>query len=228
MMRSAFSKTSVWINTMSTSDPGSRDPGSRDRGTRDPVASDLVRSSPGTVERVAVADQGSAALPDDGSSAAMFALPDPAVIARLANEFFAALPVNVPAPDNVGASVPARATTGALPAASSLPTSSPAGVTPLTPALPNVPSSPAAPGSMAYVFDRTSPLNASPSLPSLNEAFAFPAVPGAQAMPGIPEMPASAPGATLTEADLRAIPASLGNVPLFAPGIPSSSWPPAA
>ena len=87
---------------MSTSDPGSSDPGSRDRGTRD-----LVASSPGTVERVAVADQGSAAVPDDGSSVAMFALPDPAVIARLANEFFAALP----GAENGGASAPACAYT---------------------------------------------------------------------------------------------------------------------
>ena len=34
------------------------------------------------------------ALADDRGSAAMFALPDPSVIARLANEFFAALPSN--------------------------------------------------------------------------------------------------------------------------------------
>src|ERR1700690_881214 len=124
-MQSAFSRTSAWINTMSTSDPGSSDRGAK---------------NPGPAERTAVADQGPAALPDDGGSAAIFALPDPAVIARLANQFFAALPGNAPAPDNAGASVPAGATTGALPAASSLPPSSLAGVTPLTPAIPNVPS----------------------------------------------------------------------------------------
>ena len=50
-------------------------------------------------------------LTGDSLSAAMASLPDPAVIARLANEFFAALP----AAENVGASVPARATTGDVP-----------------------------------------------------------------------------------------------------------------
>ena len=44
-------------------------------------------------------------------------------------------------------------------------------------------------------------------------------------MPGIPGMPASAPAAPLTETDLRAIPASLGNVPSFAQGFPAGSSP---
>ncbi len=157
----------------------------------------------------------------------MLALPDPAVIARLANEFFAALPGSAVAPDNVGASVPARATTGSVPMVPSSLPSLPVGVTTLAPTIPGVPESPAAPGSLAYFLDRTSPLNASPTLPSLNEAFAFQGVPGAQPMPGMPGMPASAPGAPLTEADLRAIPTSLGNVPAFAPGIPAGSPPPA-
>src|ERR1700693_4323640 len=96
-MRSVCSKVSAWINTMSTNDPSTSD--------RSP-------------ERVDPADQGSTALADDHGSAAMFALPDPAVIARLANEFFAALPVNAAVPDNVGASVPARTPTGSAPAVS--------------------------------------------------------------------------------------------------------------
>ncbi len=149
----------------------------------------------------------------------MFALPDPSVIARLANEFFAALPGSATTPENVGASAPARAITDSAPMVPSLP----AGVTALTPTIPSVPDSPAAPGSLAYFLDRTSPLNASPTYPSLNEAFAFQAVPGAQPLPGIPGMPASASSAPLTETDLRAIPASLGNVPSFAPGIPAGS-----
>jgi cysteine desulfurase/selenocysteine lyase len=157
----------------------------------------------------------------------MFALPDPSVIARLANEFFAALPSNVAAPENVGASAPGRASTSSVPMVPSPLPSAPAGVTALTPTTPNVPESPAAPGSLAYFLDRTSPLNATPTFPSLNEAFAFQAVPGAQPLPGIPGMPTSAPGAPLTEADLRAIPASLANVPSFAPGIPAGSSPPA-
>jgi cysteine desulfurase / selenocysteine lyase len=159
---------------------------------------------------------------DDSGSAAMFALPDPAVITRLANEFFAALPASVAAPENVGASAPARATAATLPAVPLFTPSSAVSVTALAPAIPNVP---AAPGSLAYFLDHTSPLKASPSLPSLNEAFAFPDVPGAQPLPGIPAMPASAPGAPLSEAELRAIPASLGNMSAFAPDIPAASSP---
>jgi cysteine desulfurase / selenocysteine lyase len=194
-MQSAFSRVSAWINTMSTNDPGTSD--------RAP-------------------EQGSA-LADDRGSAAMFTLPDPGVIARLANEFFAALPSNAAVPDNVGASALARDTTGSAPASSFVP--APAGVTAFTPTVPRVPESPAAPGSLSYFLDRTSPLNANPTLPSLNEAFAFQAVPGALPLPGIPGMSASAPGAQLTEPDLRAIPSSLGNVPPFAQGIPAGSSP---
>jgi cysteine desulfurase / selenocysteine lyase len=195
-MQSAFSKASAWINTMSTNDPGTSD--------RSP-------------------DQGTT-LADDRGSAAMFALPDPSVIARLANEFFAALPSNAAVPELGGASVPARATAGSVPAVSSFDTA-PAGVTALGATIPNAPESPAAPGSVAYFLDRTSPLNSSPTYPSLNEAFAFQAVPGAQPLPGVPGMPASVPGSPLTEEDLRAIPASLRNVPTFAPGIPTASAP---
>jgi cysteine desulfurase/selenocysteine lyase len=190
---------------MSTSDPGTSDRRSADRS--------------------ALADQTAAAPMDDSGSAAMFALPDPAVIARLANEFFAALPGNAATPENVGASAPARVTAATLPAVPSFTSSSPVGVTALAPAIPNRPPLPAAPGSLAYFLDHTSPLNASPSLPSLNEAFAFPDVPGAQLLPDIPAMPASAPGAPLSEAELRAIPASLGNVPAFAPGVPAAPSP---
>jgi cysteine desulfurase / selenocysteine lyase len=179
----------------------------------------MSTNDPGTSDRPA--DPGSAAVADDHGSAAMFALPDPAVIARLANEFFAALPVSAAGQDNVGASAPARTTTDAVPALSSFATA-PAGVAAVTP---SVPDSPAAPGSLAYFLDRTSPLNATPTLPSLNEAFAFQAVPGAQPLPGIPGIPASAPATPLTEADLRAIPASMGNVTAFATGIPAGSPP---
>ena len=195
-MLSAFSKASAWINTMSTNDPGTSD--------RSP-------------------DPGSTAPADDRGSATMFALPDSSVIARLANEFFAALPSNAAVPENVGARAPARATTGPGPMVPSSPPA-PAGVTALTPTIPNVPESPAAPGSLAYFLDRTSPLNATPTFPSLNEAFVFQAVPGAQTLPGIPGMPDS-PLTSLTEADLRAIPTSLGDVPSFTPGIPATSSP---
>ena len=195
-MQSACSKASAWINTMSTNDPGTSD--------RSP-------------------DPGSNAPADDRGSATMFALPDPGVIARLANEFFAALPSNAAVPENVSANAPVRATTD--PAQVSSSATAPAGVRALTPTIPDVPEYPAAPGSLAYFLDRTSPLNATPTFPSLNEAFAFQAVPGAQTLPGIPGVPASAPSAPLTEADLRAIPASMGDVPPFAPGIPATSSP---
>ena len=176
----------------------------------------------------------------------MASLPDAAVIARLANEFFAALP-------NVGASVPARATTGDAYAVSpdvlTLPNVQNPGIqypnpqnssirtpgvqAPGTPAdqqasSPKVPDptpSFEAPGTAGYFLDRTSPLNATPSFPALNDAFSFPGVPGAQPVPGIPAFAPSIPGAPLTEADLRAIPASLSDVPSFAPSAPTTSTP---
>ena len=181
----------------------------------------MSTSDPGSAERPALVEQGPAVPAEDSRSVGVFALPDPAVIARLANEFFAALP----GAENVGASAPARATAGALPVASSPspPTEVPVNPLAFAQQFPDTPVSPAVPGSTGYFFDRASPLNTSPSLPSLNEAFAFPGVPGAQAMPGIPGMPVPAPNMPLSEADLRAIPASLGNVPVFAPAVPSAS-----
>ena len=183
----------------------------------------MSTSDPASAERAALSQSPDAGLPTGETlSLGTFALPDPAVIARLANEFFAALPTT----ENVGASAPARASDASLPVTASPIPSLPAGV----PASPQafaqpfseIPQSPAVPGSSGYIFDRMSPLNATPTLPSLNDAFSFPGVPGAQAMPG---MPAAAPGAPLTESELRAIPASLGNVPAFAPGIAASPLP---
>ena len=190
-------------------------------------------------------------LTGDRLSAAMASLPDPAAIARLANEFFAALPV--------GAGGPARATTGDVSAVSpdvlTLPNvTNPAAQTPgiqyPDPQNPNIPTpgiqgpgvqadppafapktpGPApsfeVPGTTGYFLDRTSPLNATPSFPALNDAFSFPGVPGAQPVPGIPAFASSIPGAPLTEADLRAIPASLTDAPSFAPGVTNSSGTP--
>jgi cysteine desulfurase/selenocysteine lyase len=206
--------------------------------TSDPAAAE--RSLPPTIEN-----------PDEPAgeslSAAMASLPDPAVIARLANEFFAALP-------NVGASVPARATTGDVPAVSrdvltlqnvTNPTAQNHGIQYPNSQNPNIPApgiqgpgtqadqiiapktpdptpSFEVPGTTGYFLDRTSPLNATPSFPAVNDAFSFPGVPGAQAVPGIPSFGSSVPGAPLTEADLRAIPASLTDVPSFAPSVPNS------
>ena len=184
----------------------------------------MSTSDPASAERAALSQTSEAGAPTGETlSRGMFALPDPAVITRLANEFFAALPGSA---ENVGASAPARATAGGLPVSPSLVPPSPAEVPshPQAFAQPfsEIPQSPGVPGSTGYLFDRTSPLNATPSFPSPNDVFSFPGVPAVPALPG----PAAAtPGTPLTESELRAIPASLGNVPAFAPGLPASSLP---
>ncbi len=185
----------------------------------------MSTSDPASAERsTPVSTQNSGALTGASLSAAMASFPDPAVIARLANEFFAALPANA-VPANVGASVPVRANTDGLPVVSpvvpSLHPAVRADVQVLAPKLPEAAPSLAIPGSAGYFLDRTSPLNAAPSFPSLNDAFSFPAVPGAQPLPGIPAFPPSIPATPLTEADLHAIPASLTDVPSFAPSVPA-------
>ena len=187
----------------------------------------MSTSDPASAERAALSQTSEAGAPTGETlSRGMFPLPDPAVITRLANEFFAALPGSA---ENVGASAPARATAGGLPVSPSLVPPSPAEVPshPQAFAQPfsEIPQSPGVPGSTGYLFDRTSPLNATPSFPSPNDVFSFPGVPGAQAVPGTPGLPAATPGTPLTESELRAIPASLGNVPAFAPGLPASSLP---
>ena len=187
---------------MSTSDPGTSERTSAERAA-------LTQASDTGVQ------------PSEGLSLGTFALPDPAVITRLANEFFAALP----AAENPGVSAAALARPGGVPAVPALTADLPASQPALAQPFSEIPQSPAVPGSTGYIFDRISPLNATPSFPSLNDAFLFPGVPGAQAMPGVPGMPATTPGMPLTESDLRSIPASLGSVPAFAPGIPSASLP---
>lgn len=185
----------------------------------------MSTSDPASAERETLSQAADArAQAGESPSLGTFALPDPSVITRLANEFFAALP----ATENVGASGPARAADAGLPVTPSLLTLStdvPSNPQAFVQPFPEIPQSPAVPGSTGYIFDRVSPLNATPSFPSLNDAFAFPGVPGAQAMPGIPGMPAATPDMPLTVADLRAIPASLGSIPAFAPGISGSSLP---
>ena len=190
----------------------------------------MSTSDPASADRPSLdSNQDSAAATPDNLSAVMVSLPDPAVIARLANEFLAALPAIATAPVGVSPNPPSGFTVSPFPVPPSLP-SAPTGIPVNPPTLaqefPTTPVS-AVPGSLAYFLDRTSPLNVAPSFPSVNEAFSFPGVPGAQVVSrihGIPEMlPASGPGAPLTEADLRAIPASLGNVPAFAPGLPAVS-----
>jgi cysteine desulfurase / selenocysteine lyase len=132
---------------------------------------------------------------DENWFAGMTSLPDPAVIARLANEFFAALPQG-PVPQGGGAT-PSLATD--------------AGATPSV-----VPSS----------ADAAAPPAAPPSFPPVNEMFSFPGVPGVASPPSLPPPSSSPPSGLLTEADLRAIPASLAGVPAFAPAAPGTVAPP--
>jgi cysteine desulfurase / selenocysteine lyase len=139
--------------------------------------------------------------------AAMASLPDPAVIARLVNEFFAALPRSPLPPDSTATTSP--------------PTEIDAG------SVPGAVPPPVAPSPSPDVLDaeRASPMTAPPSFPSVNEMFAFPGVPGVASLPGIPAPPSSPPSSQLTEADLRAIPASLAGATLV-PGAPGTFAPP--
>jgi cysteine desulfurase/selenocysteine lyase len=125
-------------------------------------------------------------------------LPRPEVIARLANEFFAALPGSA-----------------ALP-------SSAAGA----PEIESVTLKPEA-GSLAYFSDgeRATPFGAIPSFPSIREAFSFPNVPGATAPLDISGPTSSPPVGQLNEADLRAIPASLAGSTALVPGAPGTVSP---
>jgi len=148
-----------------------------------------------TSDRIAADSPTSTSAQEEGAqkygsvSAAMAALPDPAVIARLANEFFAALPTAM-APPSLGLSPASAREAGAIPA--------------------------------------VAPPAAVPDFP--REMFSFPAVPNSGSVPGVPQAPSSPPTGALTEADFRAIVASLsGATPLVpqvsaaAPAIPGSS-----
>ncbi|MGD0215747.1 MAG: family 2A encapsulin nanocompartment shell protein, partial [Terriglobales bacterium] len=149
-------RASMSINTTSTSDP---------LVTDGPTSS----STPATAQ-----EEGTQKY--QGVSALMSAVPDPAVIAKLANEFFAALP---------GAPVPPNAPSSLSP--------------------PQAEAIPAAPGAAVPDYPRG--------------MFSFPAAPNAPQ----PTSPASA----LSEADFRAIAASLaGELPL-APQVTTAA-PPAA
>jgi cysteine desulfurase / selenocysteine lyase len=207
-------------NTMSTSDP-------KAAGA---LAPELAKSLGGTPAWEMV-------------SATMASPPDPAVIAKLANEFFAALPGN-PAPPPAGFRPPpppvsrvegAGSQPGAPqgpqlePPAETDPSALPAstmGVAALAPANPAAVPAQGAPGSPATAFDgaRLPFLNAAPAFPATGELFSLLSVPGVQSSPGIPSLPSSPPSTLPTEADLRTLPASLGDATvLVPPGAPSPS-----
>jgi cysteine desulfurase/selenocysteine lyase len=184
---------SAWINTMSTSDPGS-------------------------VSVPAPESEGGKAV--EGLAGVI----DPAVIARLANEFFAALPL----PGAAGSAspyspmLPGGAESRSAPA---LPGNVPA--TEIAPPTAASFSPPAAAGSPFYFLERDGAASNTtvPTYPSTAELFSFPAVPGAQFGPGVPTVPSHP--SSLTESELSAIPASLADVsPVRAPAY-SSANPPA-
>ena len=131
---------------------------------------------------------------------------DPSVIAKLANEFFSALPK----PPGV-------------PAMPTQPPTPPAAHVPTPPVVPNVPGSGAiappttvlrenaAPGAPLYFLDREGATShtAAPSFPSVTELFSFPHVPGTPSISDAPGAPAPLP--SLSESELAAIPSSLAD-----------------
>jgi len=154
-------------------------------------------------------------------STAMAGLPDPAVMARLANEFFAALPGNPVAKTAVAAPPVA-------PVASADPGAAPAAVTKTASEAPQAPppsSPPVAPVSSFYFLeaDKGSPWSSPLAFPGAGQVFTFSDVPGLQAWEG-------APGANLSppsEDDVRALPgAPAGPATAAATQAPTSAQPP--
>ena len=141
-------------------------------------------------------------------SSLMAAVPDPEVIAKLANEFFAALPGTV-LPENSGPSSPL----------SSSPLPSGAGTIPVAvqPAGPD--SFPGAPPKSVPDYPRA--MFSLPSVPNAGVPNA--GVPNA----GVPQPPSVSPAGALNEADFRAIAASLAGALPLAPQVTGAA-PPAA
>ena len=114
---------------------------------------------------------------------------DVAAIARLANEYFAALPANASLPAAaLPATLPAGTDTLALPAAPERAAAS-------VPGNPGAVPVQGAPGSPAYIRNAAEPalLNLPPSFPEASGLFSFPGVPGMQPVPENPPLPALLP-----------------------------------
>ncbi|HTA23699.1 MAG TPA: family 2A encapsulin nanocompartment cargo protein cysteine desulfurase [Terriglobales bacterium] len=160
------------------------------------MSTNTMSTSDRVVEEVPTADANAPPNPFTG----LASLPNPDVIARLANEFFVALPGSGALPSSVaGAPSP---DTG-----------------PVTETVIAAPKSAAGP-----YFDgaRATPFGAIPSFPSIRDAFSFPNVPGGAAPPDISAPPSSPQVGQLNEADLRAIPASLAGSTALVPGAPGT------
>ncbi len=173
--------------------------------------------------------------PDDAKvredvSGGRASLPDLAMIASLANEFFAALPGRGMTPGAVPTTSPAIAPSG-VDSKSFL--ASPTDVAVAAPSV-SYPASPTGetfspPGASAAPFysverEKAGSPTAAPTYPSAIELFSFPTVPGVQAAPNIPGSPAPSP---LSEAELGTIPASLADFTAQRPDAYASASPPA-
>jgi cysteine desulfurase / selenocysteine lyase len=90
-----------------------------------------------------------------------------------------------------------------------------------TPAVPKSVQSPAIPENTADSADAARAVygKVAPTFPPVTEMFSFPGVPGLQSPPGVPVLPSSGPTRPLTEADLRALSATL-------PGATAATTPP--
>ncbi len=161
----------------------------------------MSTSDPGTETVVNLEDKAEGAK----NSNSLTVLPDLEVIAKLANEFFAALPSQTANP----ASAPSSGIeTRALPVR---------GVS-----MPNIPSVPAGAGAFTPTAQPTPlPLiereqagsfTSLPTYPSPAELFTFPRIPGSDQTANVPELPPPAP--LLNQTDFNAIPASLVDAPL--------------
>jgi cysteine desulfurase/selenocysteine lyase len=115
---------------------------------------------------------------------------DVAAIARLANEFFAALPQNPGPPAGLPGPLPAATDSVAPPATA-------AGAAAFGPANPGAVPVHGAPGSPAYIYHAAdpAPLNVAPSFSEPSGLFSFPSVPGMQPVPETPAIAAPLPEA---------------------------------
>src|ERR1017187_4688159 len=155
---------------------------------------------------------------------------DVAAIARLANEFFAALPQNPAHPAGLPRPLPAATDSVAPPTTA-------AGAAAFAPANPGAVPVHGAPGSPAYIYNAAEPpaLNVAPSFSEPSGLFSFPSVPGVQAVPGTPAvaaplpepvpLPASAPAAPDSMPDPLAL-TQLANQ--FFAALPGNAAPPAS
>ena len=172
-------------------------------------------------------DPGSVSIPVTDSSVkkAPAGVIDPEIIARLANEFFSAIPsqpgtpsVALPAqpPAPVGANVSSAPVAPSIPVTANIP----------SPAPTSFPTG-AIPGAPLYFLEHEDSAShmATPAYPSAVELFSFPAVPEMPSGSDAPVFSSSAP--SLSEAELSAIPGSLSDVTPLRASAYSTTNPPA-